>query len=251
MTLTEDLLTLFRVDRQVRGLRSRLASAERYLQAQDHQLDELGVQQEEQAHRRQQVQAKVANLEMEGAGIDQRMEKLRDELNNASTNKQYTAVLTELNTVKLSRSELDDRLLEEMEQIDRITEQIAQLEGQVVERRKVREVAEAQLKERQGDVGQRLAELQTEHDSAAAGIPGNELSAFNHLADMHDGEAMAPIEEIDRRHREYACGACNMHMPFEAVSLLLGSTESLVMCSACGRILYMQDEIRGAFAAKK
>ena len=250
MTLTEDLLTLFRLDRQVRGLRSRLASAERYLQAQDRQIDELGAQQEELAHRRQQVQATVANLEVEGAGSDERMEKLRDELNNASTNKQYTAVLTELNTVKLSRSELDDRLLEEMEQIDRIAEQIAQFKGQVTERRKVREVAEAQLQERQGDVGQRLAELQTEHDAAAAGIPGNELSAFNHLADIHDGEAMAPIQEIDRRHREYACGACNMHMPFEAVSLLLGATESLVMCSACGRILYMQDEIRGAFAKK-
>ncbi len=250
MTLTEDLLSLFRLDRQVRGLRSRLASAERYLQAQDRQLDELGAQQEELAHRRQQVQATVANLEMEGAGCDERMEKLREELNNASTNKQYTAILTELNTVKLSRSELDDRLLEELEQIDRITEQITQLKGQVAERRKVKEVAEAQLQERQGELGQRLAELETEHDSAAAGIPDHELTAFNRVADMHDGEAMAPIEEIDRRHREYACGACNMHMPFEAVSLLLGATESLVMCSACGRILYMQDEIRGAFAKK-
>ncbi len=250
MTLTEDLLSLFRVDRQVRGLRSRLTSAERYLQAQDHQLDELGVQQEELAHRRQQVQATVANLEMEGAGFDERMEKLREELNNASTNKQYTAVLTELNTVKLSRSGLDDRLLEEMEQIDRIAEQIAQLQEQVGERRKIRQVAEAQLQERQGEIGQRLAELEAEHDAAAAGIPGNELSAFNHLADSYDGEAMAPIEEIDRRHREYACGACNMHMPFEAVSLLLGATDSLVKCSACGRILYMQDELKGAFAKK-
>jgi len=250
MTLTEDLLTLFRLDRQVRGLRSRLASAERYLQAQERQLDELKTEQEGLVHRQHQVQATVANLEMEGAGFDERMEKLRDELNNASTNKQYTAVLTELNTVKLSRSGLDDRLLEEMEQIDRIAEQIVQLQDQAVERGKVRKVAEAKLRERQGEIGQRLTELEVEHDAAATGIPGNELSAFNHLADSYDGEAMAPIEEIDRRHREYACGACNMHMPFEAVSLLLGATESLVMCSACGRILYMQDEIRGAFAKK-
>lgn len=250
MTLTEDLLSLFRLDRQVRGLRSRLASAERYLQAQERQLDEMKTEHEGLAHRRQQVQATVANLEMEGTGFDERMEKLREELNNASTNKQYTAVLAELNTVKLSRSGLDDRLLEEMEQIDRIAEQITQLQDQVVERRKVRKVAEAKLQERQGEIGQRLTELEVEHDAAAAGIPGNDLSAFNHLADTYDGEAMAPIEEVDRRHREYACGACNMHMPFEAVSLLLGATESLVTCSACGRILYLQDEIRGAFAKK-
>ena len=250
MTLTDNLLSLFRLERQVRGLRSRLASAERYLHAQDQQLEELTTQKDELEQRRLQLQATIANLETEGAGIDERTEKLRDELNSAATNKQYTAVLTELNTVKLSRSEIDDRILEEMEQIDRINEQVGLVETQIVERGKVREVAQTKLAERQADVGQRLSELETEHDEASAIIPGNDLTAFSQLADIYDGEAMAPIEEVDRRHREYACGACNMHMPFEAVSLLLGATEMLVKCNACGRILYLQDELRGAFAKK-
>lgn len=250
MTLNDNLLTLFRVEQQVRGLRSRLASAERYLQAQERQLKELGTEQDELEQRRLHLQATIANIETEGAGLDERTEKLREELNNASTNKQYTAVLTELNTVKLARSETDDRILEEMEQIDRINAQIGLVESQLVERGKVKEVAQAKLTERQGEIGQRLSELETEHDAAAAVIPSNDLTAFTHLAEIYDGEVMARIEEIDRRHREYACGACNMHMPFEAISLLLGATDTLVKCSACGRILYMQDELRGAFAKK-
>ena len=250
MTLTENLLSLFRLERQVRGLRNRLASAERYLQAQDRQLEEFKTEQVELEQRRLQLQATIANIETEGAGIDERTEKLREELNSAATNKQYTAVLTELNTVKLARSDIDDRILEEMEQIDRINEQIGLVENQVVERGKVREIAQSKLKERNADVGQRLSELETEHDAASAVIPGNDLTAFGQLAEIYDGEVMAPIEEIDRRHREYACGACNMHLPFEAVSLLLGATETLVKCSACGRILYLQDELKGTFAKK-
>ena len=250
MTLNENLLCLFRVEQQVRGLRGRLASAERYLQAQDSKLEELKIQQEELEQRRRQLQATIANVETEGAGLDERMEKLRDELNSASTNKQYTAVLTELNTFKLSRSEIDDRILQEMEQTDRLDEQIGLVQSQAVERGKVRVVAQTKLSERQSDVGQRLAELETEHEEASAIIPGNDLTAFNELAEIYDGEAMAPVEEIDRRHREYACGACYMHMPFEAVSLLLGATPSLVKCSACGRILYLQDELKGTFAKK-
>ncbi len=250
MTLTENLLSLFRLERQVRGLRSRLASAERYLQAQDRQIEGLKTQKDELEQRRLQLQATIANLETEGAVIDERTEKLRDELNSASTNKQYTAVLTELNTVKLARSEIDDRILEDMEQIDRIDEQIGLVETQVVERGKVRVVAQAKLTERQADVGQRLAELETEHDEASAIIPGSDLTAFSQLAEIYDGEVMAQIEEIDRRHREYACGACNMHLPFESVSLLLGATQTLVKCSACGRILYLQDELKGTFAKK-
>ncbi len=37
---------------------------------------------------------------------------------------------------------------------------------------------------------------------------------------------------------------------FEAVAALLGATDSLVRCPACGRILYMNDEMRGALAKK-
>ncbi len=250
MNLTDNLLKLHRVEGQVRGLRSRLTSAERYLTAQSTQLDDLRQQDAELKSRKRQLQATIANLETEGAAHVERIEKLREELNSASTNKQYTAVLNELNTIKKLRAAVDDRILEQMDAIEQLTAQLEELADRLTERAKVQEVAEAELQERKDDIGDRLAELEVERDAAACDVPGAELAVFNEVAHVHDGEAMAPVEEIDRRNREYACGECNMHMPFEAVALLMGETDALVRCSACTRILYLQEETRGALAKK-
>ncbi len=250
MTLTTDLLSLFRIDSQVRGLRSRLDSASRYLDAQDQILNDLRQQCEEVQLRRRHVQATIGNLEGEVAVIDERLEKLRGELNVATTNKQYTAVLTELNTAKLARSEVEDRILQEMETVEECGRQLETVTRDTEERIKVRAVAETQLQQRHDEVGKRLAELEQQRSTAAGCIPGTDLKLFDELAEAYNGEAVAAVEEIDRRRREYVCGSCNLNLPFEAVAALLGRGDTLVVCPACGRILFLQDETRGALAKK-
>jgi predicted nucleic acid-binding Zn-ribbon protein len=250
MTLTEDLISLFHIDSNVRGLRQRLESAQRYLDGQDRQLADLKQQHEECVVRQRHIRATVGNLEGEIDVFDERLEKLREELNVATTNKQYTAVLTERNVAKSARAELEDRVLEEMETIEDCGTQLEKIADQTAERQKIRTVAENQLKQRHDEVGERLAELEVERDSAASVIPGGEIKIFNEMAEAYEGEAMSQIEEIDRRNREYACGSCNMHLPFESVASLLGGGDELVRCTACGRILYLAEETRGALARK-
>jgi len=250
MTLTTDLLSLFRIDSQVRGLRRRLDSASSYLDAQNMTLNELRQQHDEIQLRRRHVQATIGNLEGEVAVIDERVEKLRGELNVATTNKQYTAVLTELNTAKLARSELEDRILQEMETVEECGRQLETVAGEKAERTKVRAIAEAKLKQRHDEVGKRLAELEQQRITAADCIPGTDLKLFDDLAEAYDGEAVTPVEEIDRRRREYVCGSCNLNLPFEAVAALLGRGDTLVVCPACGRILFLEDDTRVALAKK-
>lgn len=251
MTLMERVLHLYQVDSQVRGLRSRVESAEIYLRAQNRQRDSVASQRDETATRKKHVQATVSNLETEVAAIDERLEKLRDELNAAVTNKQYSAILAEMNSVKEQRNELDDRTIAEMEQIEKLDAELATFDEQLADRNKVCTAAQSDLEERKNDVGERLTELEGERQDATSGIPDSVLTAFDDIADLHDGEALASIEEINRRHREYACTACNIHLPYERVSLAMLNGDELVLCPACGRILFMQEELRGALGTKK
>jgi predicted nucleic acid-binding Zn-ribbon protein len=241
-----NLIHLYEVDRQVRSLRSRVDAARRFLAAQVGQIDGLRQQIDELQTRRRHQQATTANLEIEMSGLDGRIEKLRDQLNSAVTNKQYSALLLELNSLKTGRAELETRILDEMAAAEQMIQALAELEGQVVARDKVRQTAEAQLAERQSEVAERLSELEAEREQAAACVAPEHLAMFEHLSELHNGDAMARIEEIDRRDRDYACGECHMTVPFEQVAVLASGGQALVRCTACGRLLYLQEETRGA-----
>ena len=251
MDLIARLLRLHQVDSQVRGLRSRLDSAQRYLRAQERQFGDVESQHEELVSRKRQLQATIANCETELASHDERIEKIRDELNSAVTNKQYTALLSELNTIKETRGGVEDKMLRDMEQVETFDGEIGELQAQMEERSKVREKANTELEERKAEIGERLTELENDRSAAADDVPPRELGIFDELSDLYDGEAVAYIEELDRRNRVYACGECNMQMPFEQVSLLLGAGDTLVQCHACSRILLIQEEMRGELAGKK
>lgn len=251
MAVVESLLNLYRVDAQVRGLRSRLTQAERYLAAQEKQLADLDRQHQELLARRKQNQAATANSELEIKGFDQRLEKLRNDLNGAATTKQHQAVLTEMNSIKAKRAEVEDKMLADMESVEKLAEQFTTIETQTNERRKFRDRAKADLEERRNDVGARLAELETERTQAAALVPEKMLAVFDKLADDYEGEAMAQVDEIDRRNREYACNACNMQLPFELVAQMSVRLDAMVRCPSCTRILYVQEATKVALTTSK
>lgn len=250
MPLMKKLLALHLVDSQVRGLRSRVENAQYTLRAQERQYSEAEHRLEELQTRKRHIQAKIANLESEGARLDEQLEKYREDLNSASTNKQYSAVLSELNTVKENKGKLDEQMLAEMEAAETLDAEIEEAGQAVDERRKLRDHAKAQLEERQKEIGERLAELEEERDRAAAEVPDRALSVFDEMVEITDGEPMAHVDVIDKRRREYACGACSIHMPFEQVMVLMGDPSEIVQCTNCGRILYIQPENADAVGAK-
>ena len=246
MPLIENLLTLYKVDKQVRSLRSRVESAEIYLKVQKKQMDEIAVERSENDQQQMQRKSNIANTETETGSIDTRIDHLRDELKQAVNDKQYSALLAEVNTLKEQRRAFENDLLEEMtslEDLENVTSEIRQREQ---EREKVLQVATKELKVRESEIAEQLAELEVERDAAATIIPEEILDDFDDIADDYDGESMAAIEIIDQKRREYSCTSCSLHLPLETVITLMGNKETVVKCGQCDRILYLEAASREA-----
>ena len=244
MALLDNLLTLHRVDSQVRALRTRVTSAETYFNAQEKQLALLARQRTELETQIKQLQANVHALELDQAEATGRVEKLRAELNTSTNDKQYKAILNELKSLELHRDEVVKRAVEEMQRSEDTKKRLETHDATIVERKKVREVAKAQLDECMKDVGERLAELERERERAADLIPDRERKLFNLIADETEGEAMAEITVVSLRHREFACGACNIEVPFETFARLSSNSDAAVQCKACRRILFLSETSR-------
>jgi len=248
MPLIDNLLTLYNVDRQVRSLRSQVESAQIYLNVQKKQMDEIRVEQAENEQQQMQRKANIANTETETGSIDTRIDHLRDELKQAVNDKQYSALLAEVNTLKERRSAFEDELLGEMSALEELEAAAAEINEREQEREKVMKVAEKELKTRESEIADQLAELETERDAAAVVIPEDVLADFDEIADDYEGESMAAIEIIDQKRREYSCTSCSLHLPLETVSVLMGNKDTIVKCGQCDRILYLEEASREALS---
>lgn len=242
MSLQEQLLTLHRVNTQVTGLRQRLDSAKRFLAAQTGLRDQVKQQADELHGQIRQLEATAANLEVESKGIEERIEKLRVDLNASRNDKQYQAILADVKSLKEKRDEIDTQALGHMERAEALRGQHAELDAAVAERTTLVERAQADLDQRQADVGDRLSRLEEERSQAARVLPEEIRSLFDRVSEETEGEVMAPMIEISKRHREYACGACNLELPKESFAQLAGTGNVVVQCRACERILYVPSE---------
>ena len=246
MSITDKLLSLYRIDQQIQGLTSRVNSARRYYETLQRQLAELESRRDAAQTQARQLAAAAVNLETDVKAYELRIEELRKRMNEAQSAKEYKAVLTELNTVKADRERLETEAIESLGQVDQMTIQVAELESEIEQRHKVRDVASQQLETEQREIASRLAELKERRVVAAGTVPAEAIAEFEMLARRNDGEAMSEIIEEDRRRYEYCCGACNMTVPVELVSVLL-SRSAIANCPSCRRILYLSEELREGF----
>ena len=250
MSLQQKLYDLYLLDQQVRGLRSRLDAAQRRQTALTTKRDQLEQQKTELQQQIKHAQSRAASLEQESAGVDQKVDKLRQQMNTVRSNKEYSALLVEVNTLKQDKSKYDDQALEQMSEVETFQQRLSEIEQKATEQQKLVEQAGQEVERAREEVGGKLDELTAKRDAAAQEVPTEARQVFERQADNHDGEALAPVEEEDRRRMEYHCGGCFMNLPVERINSIMSKPDELTTCPNCGRILYLDENLKSALAPK-
>lgn len=251
MSLQDQLHELFLLDQQVRGLRSRLDAGVRRQQAQQNKLEQLQQQHQELADQLRHARSSAQALEKQSNDVEQRITKLRDRMNSVTSNKEYSALLVEVNTLKVEKGKLEDQALEQMSQVETLQQRTGEVEQKVAAQTKLVAGAAAEVAQAREEVGARLDDLTAQRDAAAEAIPPEPRALFERVSRSFEGDGMADVEEENRRRMEYNCGGCYLSLPIECVNALMMRPDELVTCPNCSRILYMKPELKSALTGAK
>ncbi len=239
-TILNALIKLQSVENSLRAAKAKLARSRRNVILKENQLRSL---QNSLAAKQEEIQLtkiQADRLELELKTVDETLAKYRAALNTAKSNKEYAAILTELNTTKADSSKVESQALELMKNIEADQAQCEiikqQIEAVKNELNEIRKQSEEQSKKFEEEI----TAIEQQWQQAAQNVPPETLEIFKRVAETYDGEAMAEIEIQDHRSGVYTCGGCFMSLTTETANTLM-SKDEIIRCPNCTRILFLKE----------
>ena len=237
--LLESLRKLQKIEQDIARVRSRIRVRNNAVNVQKRKIRQL-----EQDHASLRTQGlerrKLADsLELDLKQRDERVVSYRSGLNAARSNKEYAAILTQINTLKADSAKIEDRALKVIQEVETLKQQADELAEQIAgEEERLAEVTE-QSDNELAKLNGMLEELIGARREAAEGVPGAALATFERISANYEGEAMALVEvQGHKPPHTYVCGGCFMSLNSEHANAL-SLRDEIRTCDNCGRILYI------------
>ncbi len=203
----------------------------------------LAARESELAARHQAImqrQSTLAQMELEFKAKEAQIGRFRELLNKSRTNKEYAAVLTQINTSKADNSKLEDRILETMNELEVLKRREDQLKSGIEDERRSLENARKVAQAFEHDSQTEFRALKRERAGAASAVPAGTLSVFERVAERHDGQALARVVQPHPKRQEFICDGCNMSVTLEQYVVLQAGNE-IQVCHSCGRVLFLDE----------
>lgn len=232
------LVELQSVENQLRAAKAKLARCRRNVVIQENQVRSL--QNALEAKKEEILLTKVQSdrLELELATRDEEINKLRGSLNAAKTNKEYAAVLTQLNTTKADNSKIETQILELMKDIEADETESKEIQTQIEEQKEKLEKTRKESESLAVKYEAEIQQIQAQWDDKAKDIPAEPLEVFKRVAETYDGQAVAVVDKQEDKAGTYTCGGCFMSTTAESVNLLM-TKDDIIRCPNCTRILVL------------
>ena len=175
-------------------------------------------------------------LEGDLQAIETKIGKYQGQLMEVKTNKEYTAMLHEIETVKEERSSIETRILQSMDAGEAVEEGIRQKEAALALEQERVAAGVTSLKQEEREAADRKATLEGEKARLESELAPELVAEFNRVARVRGGVAVARV--VDG-----LCQGCSVRIQ-PRVLQQIRRNEGLLRCDSCKRFLYYIEEKR-------
>ena len=166
-------------------------------------------------------------------GIDT-LKKTKDRLLEVKTNKEYQAMLKEIETIENKNSEIEDEIISGLEEIDRMRTEVKTKEKDFESHRSQYEREKEKLEKEIAQLDYDLQEAEKRTAALRKQIRNELLKRYETIKGRRNGVAVALVwKEI--------CGGCHMNIPPQMYNELQTSVD-LLTCPNCNRIIYWHSQ---------
>lgn len=192
-----------------------------------------------------QLNDEISLLQQSEVELQQELLKKRDNvtwvearLPEIQTQKEYVAVLKEIDVAKKANKEFEEQLQAKQQEIKVLEEDLLEKESKLVAINEKSEVRGAELNQLLAESEDVLLKRIQTREAVAEELPASLLRKYQALFKRRGGLALAMV-------RNGACLGCNMKLPPQQYNKLLRVTE-IQTCPHCNRILYVEKNQQGA-----
>ena len=199
------------------------------------EIDALTETQEEAGSQRRAAEAEAADHQ-------EKLKNYQEQIGRVRNQREYSALLQEIDTVKEHIRLAEERALEAIEAHDETQTKLDEERAGFAELDEQYQTELARWEEQKPEVRRQVESLGSEVEGLEKQLPSNVLDLFRRILERHQGHALALVSKVERvgkGQQIWSCGECNYRVRPQAV-VEIANNGSLVLCDSCRRILYLE-----------
>ena len=184
---------------------------------------------------RRQAESAIADAQEKLKHFQQQVSKVRNQ-------REYGALLTEIDTVKQQTKSLEDTALAALSRSEEIAQELEQRRAAFADLDARYQVELANWEAEKPVVAERAAVLKAEVAALEVGLPRPVLGHLRRIFERYKGETLAVVRRVERPGLQaiWHCSSCNYQIRPQ-VAVEIRARGSIVQCEGCKRFLRVED----------
>jgi len=200
------------------------------------EIDEITSALTQAEQRIKQLNIDKKNWEIEAAGWQEEQQKFQRQMRDIKTNKEYDALMAEIETRKQKISQSEDLILQAMQELEELAPKLEEFKKKLEETKKGNQEQMAELQEQIDGVDTKIKIKLDEKKRITIQINKVAVSTYDRIRK----KCMPVVVAIKKK----ACGACYKTFPPQRIQEIKKG-DGLITCDNCGRILIWTGENGG------